>query len=125
LAAVVYLVSRRRGYGADVPRATGRQRLSALGLAIPALVLPLGIVGGIRFGVFTATEAGAIAIVYALLCGLLVYRCLNARNLIVALRESLFDTVAIVLIVAAASPFAWVLAAEQVPQKIAQSLAEF
>jgi len=120
---VVYVMSRRRSYGGDMARATGRERLHSLGLAIPALILPVIIVGGVRFGAFTATEAGAIAFLYALLCGSLLYRKLTFANLLAGIRESLFDTVVIVIIIAAAAPFAWVLAFEQVPQKIAQGLA--
>ncbi len=119
---VVYVLSRRRGYGGDMPKASLQQRLSSLGLAIPALILPVIIVGGVRFGMFTATEAGAIAFLYALLCGALLYRKLTPSNLIAAVRESVLDTVVIAIIIAAASPFAWVLAFEQVPQKIAQGL---
>jgi tripartite ATP-independent transporter DctM subunit len=76
----------------------------------------------VRFGMFTATEAGAIAFLYALFCGALLYRKLTPSNLLAAIRESAFDTVVIVVIIAAAAPFAWVLAFEQVPQKIAQQL---
>jgi C4-dicarboxylate transporter DctM subunit len=115
-------VARRHGYGADIPRSTGRQRLVAFGNAIPALILPVVIVGGVRFGVFTATEAGAMAFIFAILCGALVYRCLTVRNFSEAVREATFDTVAIAFIIAAAAPFAWILAAEQVPQKIAATL---
>ncbi len=115
-------MSRRRGYGGDMPKASLRQRMTSLGFAIPALILPVIIVGGVRFGVFTATEAGAIAFIYALLCGALLYRKLTPSNLLAAIRESVFDTVVIVVIIAAAAPFAWVLAFEQVPQKIAQGL---
>lgn len=119
---VVYVMSRSRGYGGDMPKASLRDRMSSLGFAIPALILPVIIVGGVRFGVFTATEAGAIAFVYALLCGALLYRKLTPSNLLAAIRESVFDTVVIVVIIATAAPFAWVLAFEQVPQKIAQEL---
>ena len=125
LVLVVYVVSRVRGYGGDVARATGRERLQALGRAVPALLLPLMIVGGVRFGVFTATEAGAVALVYAILCGVLFYRCLTAGSFTAAVRESTFDTVVIVTIIAAAAPFAWVLAAEQVPQKIAAAIGAY
>lgn len=118
----VYIISRRRGFGGDERKATTRERLGSFGLAIPALLLPLAIVMGVRFGVFTATEAGAIAFFYAILCGLFVYRELTGRNFIAAIRESALDTVVIVVIIAAAAPFAWVLAFEQVPQKIAQSM---
>jgi tripartite ATP-independent transporter DctM subunit len=121
---VVYVLSRRRRYGGDIPKASLQQRMSSLGLAVPALILPVVIVGGVRFGVFTATEAGAIAFIYALLCGALLYRKLTVSNLAAAIRESVLDTAVIAVIIAAAAPFAWVLAFEQVPQKIAQSLAE-
>lgn len=122
---VVYLVSRVRGFGGDMPRASWGERSRALGNAVPALLLPLFIVGGVRFGIFTATEAGAVALIYAVLCGLLFYRCLTGRNFLEAVRESTFDTIVIVVIIAAAAPFAWVLAAEQVPQKIAAAMSAF
>lgn len=117
-----YVMARRRGYGGDMPKASARDRINALAMALPALTLPLAIVMGVRFGVFTATEAGAIAFVYAILCGALLYRKLTVSNLIAAIRESMMDTVLIVVIIAAAAPFAWVLAYEQVPQKIAASM---
>lgn len=118
----VYVMSRKRGYGGDVPKASARQRLHSLALALPALTLPLIIVMGVRFGVFTATEAGAIAFFYAILCGFFLYRKLTASNLLAAIREAVFDTVLIVVIIATAAPFAWVLAYERVPQQIAMSL---
>lgn len=120
---MVYVISRQRGYGGDTPKTSATQRLRALGLAVPALILPVVIVGGVRFGAFTATEAGAIAFVYALFCGAFLYRKLTAANLTTAIREAVFDTVVIVIIIAAAAPFAWVLAFERVPQQIAASLA--
>lgn len=125
LSGVVYLVSRKKGYGGDMARSTGRQRLVAFGYAVPALLLPVFIVGGVRFGVFTATEAGAMALVFALLCGALIYRCLTRENFIEAAREAASDTVAVSVIIAAAAPFAWILAFQQVPQKIAAALTEF
>lgn len=118
----VYVMSRRRGYGGDMPKASARERWTSLGMAVPALILPLIIVMGVRFGVFTATEAGAIAFIYAVLCGGLLYRRLTVANFVSAIRESMFDTVLIVVIIAAAAPFAWVLAYEQVPQKIALAM---
>jgi tripartite ATP-independent transporter DctM subunit len=122
LSTLVYVTARRRGYGRDTPRASGAERLTALWQAGPALVLPLVIVGGIRLGVFTATEAGAVAVVYALFCGLVIYQRMSGIALLAAIRESLFDAVAVVVIIAAAAPFAWVLTVEQVPQTIAAGL---
>ena len=119
---VVYFISRRRGYGGDVKRATARERLVSLRLAIPALILPAIIVGGVRFGAFTATEGGAIAFAYALFCGAFLYRELTVSNLIAAAREAVLDTVIVAIIIATAAPFAWVLTFEQVPQHIASGL---
>ncbi len=66
-----------------------------------------------------------IALVYAVLCGLVFYRCLTLANFSEAVREATSDTVAVVIIIAAAAPFAWVLAAEQVPQKIAAAMGAY
>ncbi len=120
LALVVYVVSGRRD--CDLERATGAMRRTAFIQAIPALLLPIVIVGGVRFGVFTATESGAIAAAYAVFCGLFFYRALTGTATFAALRDSLRDTVAVAIIIAAASPFAWTLTVEQVPQKVAAAL---
>ncbi len=122
LAVVVHLMSLRRGYGSDIRRASGRERLASLGKCGPALVLPVVIVGGIRVGIFTATEAGAVAAFYALLAGIFLYRGLTARDVWGVVRESLMDIAAVMIIITAAAPFAWVLASERVPQTIASAL---
>lgn len=122
LAIVVALLSFRSGYGADTAAATGPERRQAFVVALPALILPVLIVGGVRFGVFTATEAGATAFLYAVFCGAVFYRVLTAKRFVAAIREALHDTIAVMVVIAAASPFAWVLASEQVPQKIGLAL---
>lgn len=124
LMAVVFIVSIRKGYGRDVERATRHERMAAFYRAAPALLLPIGIVGGVRFGIFTATEAGAMAVFYGIAIGFLFYRQINLNALVGSVRESLQDIIAVMFIVAAASPFAWVLTTEQVPQKIAAILSE-
>jgi C4-dicarboxylate transporter DctM subunit len=125
LIVVVYIVSRIKGFGGSIERVSWGGRGKALLEAVPALLLPLIIVGGVRFGVFTATEAGAVALVYAIFCGVVYYRCLSGKGFYEAVRESTFDTVVITVIIAAAAPFAWVLAAEQVPQKIAAAMGAY
>lgn len=123
LSLTLHLIALRAGYGAMAIRSTAAVRLRATGLALPALALPVLIVGGVRFGVFTATEAGAMAFVYAIFCGILFYRMLTLGRFIAALREAVQDTVIVMFVVAAASPFAWILASQQVPQKVGASLA--
>lgn len=125
LSLVVHLEVVRHGYGGDIPRASGRERWHALLRATPALVLTLLIVGGIRYGAFTATEAGAVAALYAALCGLLIYRSADGASLLRAVREALGETVAVMVIIAASTPFAFALVLEQVPQKLVAGMSTF
>lgn len=81
-----------------------------------ALLLPVLIVGGFRAGIFTATEVAAVAAVYALIVGVVIYRTLGPRSIIAALTSTAKDTASILILVAAASPFAWILALNQAPQ---------
>jgi tripartite ATP-independent transporter DctM subunit len=123
LGIVVYILSVRRGYGSDIEKASGRERWVAIRGALPALILPVGIVGGVRFGVFTATEAGAVAVVYAIAIAFVFYRRVSPRDISITLRDAMVDTASIMVIVAAAVPFAWVLVSQQVPQQAAMNLA--
>ncbi|MBI5719101.1 MAG: TRAP transporter large permease subunit [Burkholderiales bacterium] len=122
LSIVVWLSCRRHGYGPAGRRATWAERGIATKLALPALALPLLIVGGIRYGAFSATEAGAVAALYSLLCGVLVYRNAGGRQLLQATRAALSETVTVMIVIAASAPFAYALVIEQVPQRIALQL---
>lgn len=79
--------------------------------AILPLCLPIIIIGGVRLGIFTATEAGAVAIVYAAVLGF-GYRELGPNEIRQGLKETLMTTSSIMLIVAAASTFSWILTKE-------------
>jgi tripartite ATP-independent transporter DctM subunit len=122
LSVVVHIETVRHGFGGNIPPATGRERWRALVWSTPALVLTLLIVGGIRYGAFTATEAGAVAALYSMLCGLLIYRSADLASLWQALREALSETVAVMIIIAASAPFAFALVIEQVPQKLVMTM---
>lgn len=119
LSIVVWLSCRKHGYGPAGRKATWGERGTVAKLALPALVLPLLIVGGIRYGAFSATEAGAVAALYSLLCGVLVYRNANGRSLLHATRAALSETVTVMIVIAASAPFAYALVIEQVPQRVA------
>ena len=101
-------------------KVTAKEFFIALKDAILALLLPLIIIGGIRFGVFSATEAGAIAVLYALVLGLVVYREMKLKELVQAMMETAHTAASILIIIAAGSAFAWVLTLEQVPQKLTE-----
>lgn len=117
---LVRFVSKKRGYAPmRTTRVSGREFVSALKPAILPLLLPVIIIGGIRIGVFTATEAGAVAIVYAMLLGL-VYREMRWADLKQGFKETVCTTSSIMLIVAAAGVFSWVLTKERIPQQLTE-----
>lgn len=90
--------------------------------AIPGLLLPLLILGGIRFGFFTPTEAAAIAVVYALLVGLFVYREMNFKKLVHSMADSTLIIGLIMLVLAAAQLYSWALTSGRVPQAAAEAI---
>jgi C4-dicarboxylate transporter DctM subunit len=83
--------------------------------AIPVLTAPIIIVGGVRGGVFTATEAAAILVVYALFLTQVVYRSVSAQELFGVFRESMVTTATVMIVVATSTMFAWFLALEDIP----------
>ncbi len=90
--------------------------------AFPGLMMPAIILGGILGGIFTPTEAAAAGVLYALLVGFFVYRELTLAQLWPILRDTGIMSGGIMLIVANASLFSWILAAEQVPQMVAGAI---
>jgi len=120
---VVHFECMRLGIGERGQRASWGERGAAAKSALPALVLPVLIVGGIRYGVFSATEAGAVAALYAVFCGIFIYRAANGATLLHALRESVAETATVLVVIAASAPFAFALVIEQVPQKLAAAMA--
>ncbi|MHB8763456.1 MAG: TRAP transporter large permease [Deferrisomatales bacterium] len=112
----------KKGY----PRETEPMRLATLWndlrAAGPALLAPGIILGGILGGVFTPTEAAAVAVLYAFFLGFAVYRELTWRSVVEVLINSGVTTAVLLLIIGMANVFAWVLTAEQIPQRIAGAL---
>ena len=96
---------------------TKRELWNAFRPAFLPLCLPIIIIGGIRFGFFTPTEAGAIAIFYAILLGV-IYREIRPDNVMTCIKETVATTASIMLIVGAATCFSWILTWENVPQNM-------
>jgi tripartite ATP-independent transporter DctM subunit len=86
--------------------------------ALPALMTPAIIIGGMMFGLFTPTEAAVAACVWALLLGLL-YRTLDLRRLLRVSFDTIETTAVVLLIVAGASIFAWILTSTRVTERFA------
>lgn len=117
---LVSIISKKRGYN-PVRKTVIRPKefIIALRDAALPLCLPVIIIGGIRLGIFTPTEAGAVAIVYSLLLGI-GYREMKFTDVINGIKETISSTASIMLIVGAASAFAWILTKERIPQEITE-----
>jgi C4-dicarboxylate transporter DctM subunit len=120
-----YFIGKKRDY-------RGREHFSGWGEifrtgreAILALITPLIIIGGIVSGIFTATESGAIAVVYSLIIGLFIYKELTWRKVWELLKKSAISTGTVLIVVACASLFIWYLTVNQIPQAVAQMMLTF
>ena len=109
-----YVVARRRGYGVE-PFPGLRAVLLRLLSALPGLGLVALIFVGIRAGVFTAVESAAVAVVYALLVTVAVYRALDLRAFVQAVAHATRTTGVILFVIATAALFGWLLAYLEVP----------
>jgi tripartite ATP-independent transporter DctM subunit len=114
---LVAFISVKRGYKNEMIENTTFAK--AARSAFFPLLLPLVIIGGIRLGIFTPTEAGAVAIVYAVMLSLF-FREFSFRNVFQSLKETVTTTSSIMMIVGAASAFAWILTREQIPQHLTE-----
>ena len=92
--------------------------------AIFGLLIPIIIVGGIRFGIFTPTEAGAIAVAYSLFVGFIIHKELKIKTIPIIINESVIATSVILLIICAASSFGYYLTWERIPMILADFMTE-
>ncbi|OJV45707.1 TRAP transporter large permease [Hydrogenophaga sp. 70-12] len=122
LMAMNHYLSVKRGYGTVGTAPGWGVRLRALWRATPVLLMPAIIIAGILTGLFTPTEASAVAVFYALFIGLFVTRTLNARLICRVLLQSGLVTSAALIIVSMASLFAWLLTLLQIPQAIGAAI---
>lgn len=117
LMVAIWLQARKGKLPEAVPRSTMIEMGTGFREAILALFMPLIILGGLLGGVFTATEAAVVAVVYALLLGIFVYRSLTWAGFLNALRRSAVMTGSLLFIASTGALFAWIMASEQVPAK--------
>jgi TRAP-type transport system large permease protein len=117
---MVWWTARRRGLPSAPLPGGFRAFRSQILFALPALFMPFFVIGTLRFGVATPTEVSVMAVAYALLIGLLVYRDMTPRLLWDALVDTGMMTGAVMLIIMASGTIQWVMTAEQVPQLLAE-----
>jgi C4-dicarboxylate transporter DctM subunit len=115
LMGAVYMVAQRRGYRAE-GWLTFSEALRNIWRAIPVMLFPVIILGGIFSGVVTPTEAAVVAVVYAVFLAVLFYRELTLTKLVHVLTTVAGNTAKITFIIASAGLYGWLLAREGVPQ---------
>ena len=122
MCAVNFHVSKKRNYRGDGRLPPLREILVTSWKALPAILLPVVILGGMRAGWFTPTEASVVAVFYALLCGKFVYRTLEWKALPNILERSALLSASVLIIIGLSASFAWVLTIEGIPQQMAEWL---
>lgn len=123
LAAAVWITATRRGYE---PERKVRPTIREVGWALRggfwALLFPVFLLFGLRLGVFTPSEIGAFAVVYALIIGLFVYRKLKQAAFVEALEGSLMDVGAVMFLIALSAIFSYGIVLERIPELVSNSI---
>ncbi len=124
LMGVAYFISARRLYPKH-PRSNIRQMANGFVDTFWALLMTFIILFGIVGGIFTPTEASIIAVIYALIIGVFVYKKLSFRNIQVIVLDSMKTSASLMVLVGFANLFGWILITEQLPQWISNEILEF
>lgn len=119
----VNIIAKKRGYKPSrEKRATwseiGKQALDS----IWALLFPFGIIAGLRMGVFTPSEAGAVAVLYCIIVGVFIYKNLRFSHIPAIIKETVYGTSTVVLIIIAASVFGYYMTWQMIPQQLTELL---
>ena len=122
----VAIIAKKRGYAPSRPRRAtlgeiGRQALKSFW----ALFFPLGIIMGMRFGIFTPTEAGGVGVLYCLIVGKFVYKGLKKEHFVPILRETISGTATVMLIIVSATVFGYYLNWENIPTMLLNAVSSF
>lgn len=120
LMTVSYIWAKKKGYNVG-KKSTLKEVLTSFIAALPSLFMLVVVIGGIVAGIFTATEASAIAVLYSLILGF-IYRGITVENLPKILLDSASTTAIVMLLIGASMSMSWVLSYEDIPQDISTAL---
>ncbi len=118
---VIYFIAKRRGYRAKA-KFTAKEAGKVILQAIPCLLLIVIVIGGIIFGVFTATEGSVVAVVYSLILSLFVYKSIKLKDLPQIFKESAEMTGIIIFLIGVSSIMSWVMAFTNIPSIVSGGL---
>lgn len=120
---VVYIISIKRGYKASRDKmASPKEIFKQFLVSIWALLIPFAIIMGMRFGIFTPTEAGGVAVAFATVVGFFVYKELRLEHMSLIFMDTVKGTGAVMAIIASARVFGYYLTLERIPQMITEFL---
>jgi TRAP-type transport system large permease protein len=119
LSLAIWLTAKRRGYQPErEKRPTAREFATAFGGGIWALLFPVILLLGLRMGVFTPSEIGSFAVLYAVFIGFLVYRKMKRKGFLEALEGSLADIGSVMFLIALSAIFSYGIVLERVPEAV-------
>lgn len=118
LCLVTYVISKKKGYK-GLPFKGFKNIGRTFAGAIWGMLMPIIILGGIYGGIFTPTEAAAVAVLYGLIVAKLIYKELRFKSLVKIIEDTIISSATIMIIMNAAGLFSWLLTREQIPVKIA------
>ncbi len=121
LIAVATVISLKKGYASTI-RFSVNEVWRTFKRSLLALGAPIIILGGILFGIFTATESAAVAVVYALFVGMVVYRKITVKDIAPLFINGSITSAIVMFIIATASIFSWIAAIEDIPAILAGGL---
>lgn len=125
MGAVLIAISLRQAYKWNYPKGSNldpKRILTTFLRAVPAILMPLIILGGIFSGFFTPSEAAAVAVVYAVLVSKLIYRDLTWKGLFEIMKGSAKTSAVIMIIISCSGPFGWALANWHIPEAISSAV---
>ena len=118
---VIYFIAKKRGYRAKT-KFTAKEAGNVILQAIPCLLLIVIVIGGIIFGVFTATEGSVVAVVYSLCLSLFVYKSIKIKDLPKIFKDSAEMTGIIIFLIGVSSIMSWVMAFTNIPAIVSAGL---
>ena len=118
---VIFVIAKRKGYRAKA-KFTAKEAGKVVLQAIPCLLLIVIVIGGIIFGIFTATEGSVVAVVYSLLLSLFVYKSIKLKDLPQIFKESAEMTGIIIFLIGVSSIMSWVMAFTNIPAIVSAGL---
>ena len=118
---VIYIIAKKRGYRAKT-KFTAKEAGQVILQAIPCLLLIVIVIGGIIFGVFTATEGSVVAVVYSLILSLFVYKSIKFKDLPKIFKDSAEMTGIIIFLIGVSSIMSWVMAFTNIPEIVSAGL---